>query len=143
MSHKTSVEDWMRLFKRLAKFLNLLDRGGNLSISNVAVIICITKMAIAPQVSIVDAGALLISLLNYGHKRAESNKVEKTNKEQELSTLKETLEKVVEVQNKITSDMSEIKANSHKLQDITEQAQKLVSNSNLAAAFQPFKRKGE
>jgi len=54
---------------RLLKFLNLLDSEGNLSITNVAVIVGIAKMAIMTQMSSVDAVALVGTLLNYAHKR--------------------------------------------------------------------------
>lgn len=72
---KTSFLDLIGpLFYRL----NLVERGGaKLSLTNLAVMVCIVKIAIAPSISIVDMGALLLSLLNYGHKRYESNKVHK------------------------------------------------------------------
>lgn len=54
---------------KVLTFLNLLDSDGNLSITNVAVIVCVTKLAIAPEFSIAEVGALLCSLLNYSHKR--------------------------------------------------------------------------
>lgn len=53
---------------RLLKFLNLLDATGSLSLTNVAVIIAIVKMASSHSAP-VDAGALFASLLNYAHKR--------------------------------------------------------------------------
>lgn len=58
---------------RLLKFLNLLDYEGNLSITNVAVIVGITKMAFMAQMGGVDAVALVGTLLNYAHKRTTSN----------------------------------------------------------------------
>lgn len=54
---------------RVLKFLSLLDNEGNLSISNIAVIVCVTKLAIAPHFSVTEVGALMVSLLNYAHKR--------------------------------------------------------------------------
>ncbi len=54
---------------KLLRFFNLIDNDGNLSITNVAVIVCITKMALASQFSGMDVGALLATLLNYAHKR--------------------------------------------------------------------------
>lgn len=65
------------MFKKVLKFLSLLDRGGNLSITNIAVIVCITKIAISPTFTITEVGALMLSLLNYAHKRKESNKGDK------------------------------------------------------------------
>lgn len=55
--------------KRALSFLNLLDSSGNLSITNIAVIICLVKMAMAAQFSGTEVGALTATLLNYGHKR--------------------------------------------------------------------------
>lgn len=72
---KTSFLDLIGpLFKRL----NLVERGGQkLSLSNLAVFVCVVKIAVAPVISIPEIGALLLSLLNYGHKRYESNKAYK------------------------------------------------------------------
>lgn len=55
--------------KKVLTFLNLLDATGNLSISNVAVCVCIAKLAMAHPFSLTEVGALLVSLLNYAHKR--------------------------------------------------------------------------
>lgn len=57
------------MLTRALLFLNLLDVQGNLSITNIAVIVCVTKIALAPQFSIAECGALMVSLLNYAHKR--------------------------------------------------------------------------
>ena len=55
--------------KKVLTFLNLLDASGNLSISNVAVCVCIAKLALAHPFQLSELGALMMSLLNYGHKR--------------------------------------------------------------------------
>jgi hypothetical protein len=55
--------------KRCLTFLNLLDHDCNLSITNVAVIICLVKIAMAAQFSGTEVGALVATLINYGHKR--------------------------------------------------------------------------
>ena len=55
--------------KRVLSFLNLLDNGGNLSITNVAVIIALVKMAMAAQLTGCDVAGLLGVLGNYAHKR--------------------------------------------------------------------------
>lgn len=62
------------LFKRLS----LQERNGNLSLTNLTVFVCIVKIAVAPVISIPEIGALLLSLLNYGHKRYEANKMLKS-----------------------------------------------------------------
>lgn len=54
---------------RLLGFCNLLDRKGNLSISNVGVIVLITKIAMASTIDWPTVSGLLIALMNYGHKR--------------------------------------------------------------------------
>lgn len=59
--------------KRILTFLNLLDNGGNLSITNVAVIVAITKMALAAQLGGNDVVALIGVLGNYCHKRYVSD----------------------------------------------------------------------
>jgi predicted membrane protein len=55
--------------KRALLFLNLLDCNGNLSITNIAVIICLVKIATAAQFTGTEVGALIATLLNYAHKR--------------------------------------------------------------------------
>lgn len=63
------------MIKRTLKFLNLTDRSNNLSITNVAVIVLISKIAVSP-LDWPTAAGLLVALLNYSHKRTESNKIE-------------------------------------------------------------------
>lgn len=55
---------------KILGFLNLLDDEGRLSITNVAVIVGIVKMATMTSMSSVDAVALVGTLLNYAHKRS-------------------------------------------------------------------------
>jgi hypothetical protein len=54
---------------RVLSFLNLLDDAGNLSITNIAVIVCLVKIAMAAQFTGTEVGALVATLLNYSHKR--------------------------------------------------------------------------
>lgn len=58
-------------------FFNLLDAESKISITNVAVYVCLLKLIISPSASITEAGTLMLALANYGHKRALSSK--KTN----------------------------------------------------------------
>ena len=60
----------MAVLEKVVNFLNLTDAAGKLSITNLAVLICLVKLAISPSASITEAGALLAALVNYGHKRA-------------------------------------------------------------------------
>lgn len=67
-------------------FFNLTDRAGKLSITNVAVIVLITKIAMASTLDWAVVAGLLVTLLNYGHKRIETNK--------SVASIKETIEKI-------------------------------------------------
>lgn len=60
----------MAVLAKVVQFLNLLDASGKLSITNLAVLICLVKLAVSPSASITEAGALLVALGNYAHKRA-------------------------------------------------------------------------
>ena len=124
-------------FFAILNFLNLLDRSNNISISNVAVIIVVTKIAFTPALGIAEAGALLLTLLNYSHKRYESNKLVKQESKSELDGVKEAIEKVVEVQNSITKDMTKIFSTFESVEKTAEDAKTLLSRSNLASAFTP------
>lgn len=56
--------------KRVLVFFNLLDAQGNLSITNIAAIIAVIKMAFTAQFSGMDAVGLIGALANYAHKRS-------------------------------------------------------------------------
>jgi hypothetical protein len=58
--------------KKILKFFNLTDKDGNLSITNIAVIVLITKIALAPDMDWPTVGALLASMMNYMNKRTKS-----------------------------------------------------------------------
>lgn len=122
---KPSVLDLIGpLFNRL----NLLERGGHkLSLTNLMVMVCIVKVALAPQVSIPEIGALFLSVLNYGHKRYESNKVAKaeierqSKKDDEHSTL---------IQNQAAA-IESIKEELHKQAKITEEAKQVLASVKM------------
>ncbi len=57
------------MLKRIGDFFTLLDHDGNLSLTNIAVIVGIFKMATTSQLTGCDATALIGTLLNYAHKR--------------------------------------------------------------------------
>jgi len=88
---------------------NLLERSGKLSLTNLAVMVCVVKIAVAPVISIPEIGALLLSLLNYGHKRYESNKAAKA--------------ELIAQAAKDTEQSKEIKANQEAIKQLTEQVQ--------------------
>lgn len=59
---------------KLLKFCNCLDRGGKLSITNLGVIVLLVKVAAAPNMDWAVVAGLLVTLLNYGHKRMSEPK---------------------------------------------------------------------
>lgn len=74
----------MKHIKELLKFLAIMDTDSKqVSITNVAVIVIITKIALSPF-DWISASTLLIALLNYSHKRYESNKAQKNKDELEV-----------------------------------------------------------
>ncbi len=118
------------------KFLNMLEaRYNKISLSNLAVIVCIVKVAIAPAASIVDLSALLLALLNYGHKRYESNKSAANTSEASVAELRTAMERVVGVQNNLTTDIATFKRTFDDVAKTAEESKKLLSTSTLASAF--------
>lgn len=118
-----------KLFCSILRFFNLVDRNCNLSITNIAVIVLITKMALAATIDWGVVSGLLITLINYGHKRHESNKAEKkaaemvlvTNKNEELEKVKAELETMKPVFDKVLKQ--------------SEDLQKVLNNSAIMGAF--------
>jgi hypothetical protein len=100
----------MSILKSILKFLNVLDANENLSITNLAVIVALVKLAIAPTASITEAGTLLIALANYGHKRFVSS--------QDVEVPEDTVTPKVE-------------AIQSKLEEITSQVSTLVLQSGM------------
>lgn len=56
-------------FKQLFAFFQLTDDRGRLSITNIATMVVIAKIALAVSIDWGVISALLITLLNYSHKR--------------------------------------------------------------------------
>ena len=59
---------------KLLKFMNCLDRAGRLSITNLGVIVLLVKVAVSPNMDWAVVAGLLVTLLNYGHKRVNEQK---------------------------------------------------------------------
>lgn len=55
----------MKKLIRAGQFLRLLDSNNNLSISNIAVILMMTKILVAPAVNSQDIGLAIAALLPY------------------------------------------------------------------------------
>lgn len=95
---------------KVLSFFNLLDAEGNLSITNLAVIVVLVKLAISPSASLTEAGTLLIALANYAHKRA----VNKNSQVLEVDPLKPQVDEI-----------------SKKLEDMSSQVSALALSSGL------------
>lgn len=87
-------------------FLNLSDAEGKLSITNTAVIVLITKIAVAPSLDFPTVAALLLSLLNYADKRRTIAANSSTN--EQLDGLKEQIEGITEAAKKIEEVESKV-----------------------------------
>jgi hypothetical protein len=77
----------MNKLHNLLKFLRLEDENGFLSLTNIAVLVCIVKVAMMASVGVPDLGALMLSMLNYGHKKHLAKKKDGVNAE-EVQALK-------------------------------------------------------
>lgn len=100
------------MFKKTLSFLNLLDQQHKVSITNVAVVVLIVKIAAAPTLDFPTVAALLLSLLNYADKRRTNSNATKTNDEtastlsnlkSQMSSLSGVIDKVADVESKINS----------------------------------------
>lgn len=82
---------------KILNFLSLLDKDNNISITNVAVIIMVTKLMFIPTFTLAEVSAFVIVMLNYGHKRRENAKAASNNKvaTDDVSTKLEDLESKV------------------------------------------------
>lgn len=91
------------MFKRVLSFFSLLDKEQNLSISNLAVIIVLIKLAVSPSASITEAGTLLIVMANYALKRKTINDNSKPEEDIVTPKLEETNKKLEEIQGKVSA----------------------------------------
>lgn len=89
----------MKYIKKILKFLNLLDKDENLSITNIAVIVLLTKIALINTLDWPVVASLLLALINYGHKRTKLTELS----EKQLENIQETVKTVSETVKKITN----------------------------------------
>ena len=126
------------MFRKILNFFQLADRAGNLSISNIAVIVLITKIALAATIDWGVVSGLLITLLNYGHKRHESNKAAKDTAvaaatsalQEQVSQLAGKLESIQDASDK-QAELNEV------MQKQADEVKKIVANAKLVEAFAP------
>lgn len=90
--------------KATLRFFNLLDRANRLSITNSAVYVLIIKIAVAPSIDWAVVAGLLVTLLNYGHKRMQEKPttVEVPNSLQEaIDAVKKTADEAKDMAQKL------------------------------------------
>lgn len=127
---------------KVLRFFNLVDRSCNLSITNIAVIVLITKMAIT-TFDWPSAAGLMVALLNYGHKRNESNKAEAKANEVAALAAVEAAKPVVSIEqlNAVKAQYEALAAQHEQVAKVAEEAKKFMSQNNLARGFQAPNRK--
>ena len=64
----------MNKIKKIASFLRLVDENGQLSLTNVSVIVTIIKLVLVQNASVCDLGILIASLTSYQVKRIVTKK---------------------------------------------------------------------
>lgn len=100
------------------KFLNLLDQNGQLSVTQVLLYVMTIKIVTIPT-DWTAAVAFLFTLLNYAHKRSvtsKTKKVQDTDLSARVSLIEQTQDTVFKQ---------------------SEETKRLLSQANLANAFQP------
>jgi len=145
MTH-TTASKVKSAFCKFLRFLNLVDRNCDLSITNIAVITLITKIAIAPTIDWQAAGALMVALLNYSHKRSESNKAEAKASEVAKLAAVEAAKPVVSLAEleEIKANYAELKAQHEQVSKIADKAKEFMSSQSVARGFQaPVRKPGQ
>lgn len=122
----------MYWINKVVRFINITDHEGQLSITNLAVYICVAKVAISPTLAPEEIGALIAVLLNYSHKRRETRKaieLEKDlEKDNEVVHLKDDIHLMKE-------DIAAINNNYASVAKASEEARKMMSEVHMAKAF--------
>jgi len=116
----------MDIVKAILKFLSLSDYDGNVSISNLAVVACLVKILITPEISMVEVGALLGALSNYSLKRFENRKAVE---------LEANLGPEPEEVDNLKADLDMMKSSYDSLTREAQEMKKIISEHNLQKAF--------
>jgi len=64
----------MDRFIKFLDFLNILDYNKRISLTNLALIVLVGKLAISQSPDLVTVGSVAIAMANYMHKRVEVTK---------------------------------------------------------------------
>lgn len=81
-------------------FLNLIDKERRLSLTNVAVVIITVKLAFLSSFTLTEVGAFMVAILNYGYKRRENNRLEKSHTQQGTKAIED---KIVDIESKLSA----------------------------------------
>lgn len=120
--------------RAVLRFLNLLDRGNKISLSNSLVWVGIWLIAKADQPNVAEVGVIVIAMFNYMQKRSETNKlIREEAKASDIAAVESTV-------TKLTAEVASYKDAQELIAKQAEDTKKLLSTSNLAAAFGPRKR---
>ena len=104
----------MVFLSKILTFLSLADKDGNISLTNLGVVVCITKIAIAPTLDWQVISALLLTLLSYNSKRYTIAKATQATTQQN--------DALADLQERINS----ISATASKIQDLEQKVNGLV-----------------
>lgn len=126
----------MKYFKAPLKFLNLLSYDGTLSLSNLAVWICIARIGFSTDsISPTEMGAFITVMVNYLHKRRETRRVVEKIEAQPLPEVESVNNKVESLSLDLSLMRSSIQPMIEKMEAQTEEARKAISELNLAKGF--------
>jgi hypothetical protein len=107
------------MIKKILCFLNLTSHDGSISLTNVAMYVVLTKIAIEPNISIPELLTFFIVLANYAHRRSvnshakpeapvvdllylENQITELKNSQESLDELKKTVEETKDKTSKLS-----------------------------------------
>jgi hypothetical protein len=124
----------MKVVYKILRFFNLVDKGNNLSITNIALVVVLTKIVIAPSFSIEECGVLMLALLNYAHKRHEAAKTDRS-MFQSIDELKADVESYKSAYlsqiDSLKKELAEVKAISEDAKDKAIKLSTVTSLKNL------------
>jgi len=92
----------MKIINKILKFFRLVNGDNNLSLTNIACIIILFKLALIPQYGLEDLGVLFVVLLNYSAKKVIT-KDKKQEEVQEATDYTKMKDDIKDLKDKISS----------------------------------------
>src|SRR5688572_26794815 len=118
---------------RVLTFLRLVDENGNLSLTNIAVIVSLVKLAMTPTVSMTDTGALLVSVLNYAYKRF--SQAPDADDDGIPDAVEANTKAIEDLSSKLDMSLRRVDGNVNALDGKVIKITEQISKANLVAAF--------